>query len=366
TGAIGAEGPRMSASQYIGVQLNNDQKTTEPTTTEMLKDSVPKIIVSNYSYEPKEAMAGQEVSVTLTYYNTSAEQTVKNIKISLDSAYESGGSGAGGAAPGGIFTPIEGSNTFYIDEMQPQSSVDRSIKLNIRADAEPKSYPLISEIEYEDSKNNPVTARESISIPVNQITKLMIGDVMYNMPEAYLGMGVGFSFQFINMGKTTLYNVIVSTEGPFDQQAESYYAGNMQSGMSDFFDGMVVPAEAGSVIGYVVIKYEDAAGVELEERRELELNVIDMSGGGDMMFMDGMEGWDRGEMMIGPDGMPIYPDEMGGDGSGFKALLARFLKPIPLIIAGAVLLTIIIVIVIIVKSRKKRKLERELEKNDEV
>ena len=368
TGAgSGMEGARVSATQYVGILLykpDEDNKADDPNK----KGSVPKIIVSNYSYEPRDAKAGQTVDVTLMFYNTSATEYVKNITVQMDSTAGDGGTNS---SPGSIFTPVEGSNTFYIESIAPRGSVERSIKLFIKADAEPKSYPLYSNIEYEDSENSPITAKESISIPVSQVTKLVIGDIMLNMPEAYVGQGMGFSLEFINMGKTTLYNVMVTTEGPFVTQAQSYYAGNIQSGGSDYFDGMVVPETGGEQTGYVVISYEDAAGTAYEEKKDFVMNVIDLS-----MGMDGMDGMGGMDGMIDgfpggmrPDGM--YPDGMdpnfpGGEQGGLRGLLARFLKPIPIAIASVVLLGGIILTVVLVKRRKRRKLEKELDSDEEL
>ncbi|MDR3120324.1 MAG: hypothetical protein LBU58_03160, partial [Clostridiales bacterium] len=268
-------GQRVTAAQYVGVQLfKPEETTTDPADS---KESVPKIIISNYDYEPPEAKAGQTVDITLTFFNTSAAQTVKNIKIQLDSetAGSSGGS-TSGSSSAGVFSPVEGSNTFYIEQIPPRETAEKSIRLMIRGDAEAKSYPLYSNIEYEDSKSNAITARESISIPVTQVTKITIGDITLNTAEIFPEQPFGVTFNFINMGKTTLYNVMVTTDGPFTTQAQSYYAGNLQSGAQDYFDGQVTPEFADiSQTGYALITYEDAAGKQYEERREFQFDVME-------------------------------------------------------------------------------------------
>ena len=349
---------KVTATQYVGIQLFKPEE--ENKTDENTRDSVPKIIVSNYSYEPRDAKAGQTVDVTLTFHNTSATEHVKNITVQMDST--SGDSGTN-TSPGSIFTPVEGSNTFYIEAIAPRGSVERSIKLFIKADAEPKSYPLYSNIEYEDGKNTPITAKESISIPVSQVTKLVIGDIMLNMPEAFVGQGMGFSLEFINMGKTTLYNVMVTTEGPFSSQAQSYYAGNIQSGGSDYFDGMVIPEMGGEQTGYVVISYEDAAGNQYEEKKDFVMNVVDLSMGMDGMggeFPDGMGGMDG----FYPDGMdPNFP---GMEEGGLQGAIRRFLQPIPIAIASVVLIGGITLAVVLGKRRKRLKLEKELDSDEEL
>ena len=344
-----AESTKITATQYVGIQLFKPEEEKEE--EENKKDSVPKIIVSNYSYEPKEAKAGQTVDVTLTFFNTSAVEQVKNITIQMDSTSAE----TANSTPGSIFTPVEGSNTFYIETIAPRSSAEKTIKLYIKADVEPKSYPLYANIDYEDSKSTAITAKESISIPVSQITKLMIGDIMLGSPEAFIGQGANISLEFINMGKTTLYNVMVTTEGPFDTQAQSYYAGNIQSGGSDYYDGMVVPMEPGSQTGCVVITYEDAAGIQYEEKREFVLEVIDMN-----MRDPGM--WDPNGMGEGDfEMLPPMEEE-----TGFKALLNKFLKPIPIAITAGVLLAGTITTIVLLKRRKRRKLEEGLDDDEDL
>ena len=156
---------------------------------------------------------------------------------------------------------------------------------------------------------------------------------------------------------------MVSTEGPFSQQAESYYAGNMQSGMSDFYDGMVIPEEAGSVVGYVVIKYEDAAGTEHEERKELTLEVIDMNAGRESMGEMWPEG---GGMMVGPEGRPMDPYQTGESEGGIRRYITLLLRPVGIITAACVLMAAGAITVYLIRRRKKRKLEKELEKDEEI
>ncbi|MDR1062258.1 MAG: hypothetical protein LBL83_13860 [Clostridiales bacterium] len=330
----------VTATQYVGVQLFKPDEKKDETTT--VKASVPKIIISRYSYEPEDAKAGQTVDITLTFFNTSMSETVKNIKAQLNSA--SSESSSSTASQGGIFTPVEGSNTFYIEQIEPRHEVDKSITLYIKGDAEPKSYPLYSDIEYEDSKNNPITARESISIPVSQQTKLMIGDINMAGAEASVGAGFGVSFEFINMGKTTLYNVMVSTAGPFSAQAQSYYAGNMLSGATDFYDGSVVPESAGEQMGAVVVTYEDAAGKTYEERKEFPISVMDSS---DMDF-----GGMGGDAALDSGGMG---DGGGEPAPGLLGLAQRFAKPLPIAIAAGALLLIAGCVALAARRRKKRR-----------
>ena len=80
---------------------------------------------------------------------------------------------------------------------------------------------VTTDIEYEDSNGNsydinknPYKANESMSVPVMQELRLEIEDI--NVPE----MAMAFQpfelyVEFFNMGKSTLSNMLISTEGDF-------------------------------------------------------------------------------------------------------------------------------------------------------
>ena len=369
---------RHSATQYVGIQLYKPEVTTTTTTTESTtttgKDPVPKIIISNYEYMPAEAKAGQTVDITLTFFNTSMTQTVQNIKIQLDSDTENASGYS--SASSGVFTPVEGSNSFYIEEIFARQEVSKSIKLMIKGDAEAKSYQLYSIIEYEDSKANAITTKESISIPVTQVTKVTIGDIMLSSPSVFMYQPFSASYTFINMGKSTLYNVMASIEGPFTSQAQGYYAGNMQPGAQDYYDASLIPESGGEQIGFAVIKYEDAQGSVHEERMEFPFSAMEMPDYGDA-------GMDGGGMVGYPGGfeeMPTVNPEGGGEGfSGLVSnlwqnvqnlaiqgidIVRRFVAEDPWLAAAlaAGILILIIIIVSLVRRAKHKRLERELNK----
>ena len=368
-GTGGTQAARYTATQYVGIQLYKPEEpsTTTETTSTSGKESVPKIIISRYEYTPKEAKAGQTVDITLSFYNTSMTQEVQNIKILLDSDVESAG---GASSSSGVFTPVEGSNSFYIERIGPREEIERSITLMIKGDADARSYQLFSNIEYEDSKANAISTKESISIPVTQVTKVTINDVMISSPSVYQDQPFNVSYTFINMGKTTLYNVMASVDGPFSGVIQGYYAGNMQPGMQDFYDVMATPEFGGDQIGYALITYEDAQGRSHEERMEFGFYAEDMSEFGDM----GMNGWDDGRFFGDFDDMDIGRDD-GADGGVLGALSSvwdkvkelankavEFVKRDPALALGACagLLILIIIIVSLVRRARHKRLEREL------
>lgn len=288
--------------------------------------STPKLIIDKYSFEPSLVKAGENFSMNLSFFNTNSTKTVKNIKIFLtsDERTDTNSNSAGGS----VFTPVDSSNTFYIDSIPPKGRVEKSITMFTVPDAAAKTYTLTANFEYEDTQANPFEATELIGVPVIQQSKLDTGEIGVS-PEAYIGQSTPISIEFFNTGKVTLYNMMVKLEGDFQTENGQYYVGNFTSGSSEYFEGYVIPSAPGELKGAVVFSYEDSTGQEQQIREEFILNVMDMP----------MEPEFPGEMP------PFEEPQTGGIFSN-KLLLGGI---------GAV--AAIIIAVVVIKKRKKKKLE---------
>ena len=71
----------------------------------------------------------------------------------------------------------------------------------------------------------------------------------------------------------------------FQTESGQYYVGNFESGSSDYFEGYVIPAQAGPLEGQIVFTYEDSTGQIQEVRKDFSLNVMEMP-----VFEDPWEG----------------------------------------------------------------------------
>lgn len=253
-----------SFKQYAGVNVSNPDKDDE-------NESKPKIIVSNYVSDPLIVMAGDEFDLTMTLMNTHKEKAVKNIKMFLTLAEETSSETE---KSGNIFTPVNSSNTFYFDSIGPKSTVDKSLRLYVVPDAQPKTYTLTVNFEYEDGNGKEYTAQELLGINVKQVTQLQIDEFSIpDMVEVY--EPVSISFSYYNTGKVTLNNVMVKIEGDVDCQNKSTYIGNMESGNSEYFETTFSATQPGETPVVVIISYEDPSGEKVEERRELTLNAME-------------------------------------------------------------------------------------------
>ena len=141
-----------------------------------------------------------------------------------------------------------------------------------------------------------VQSTKDIAFAVNQEQRLDIQGM--NLPtDGQSGMPLPLSFQYINKGKSTIYNFSVAIEGDFTLDGGDTYIGNLSAGYNDYFDGSLIPNGEGELKGAVVLKYEDSQGQEKEERTEFTANIMPMDMG---VFEPGI---DSG-MMPGMPGMP--------------------------------------------------------------
>jgi hypothetical protein len=244
-------GTKYTATQYIGVFVENDAGKT-----------VPRIIIDNYSLDPFPVNAGEDVKLKMSFLNTSKTVDVSNIKVTVSS-------------DDGTFTPTDSGNTFYIESIPRTQNVERELMLHAKPDAEQKSYVLTVTFEYEDEKGNPYTAKETMSVRVLQSPRLMTGQISM-MTETFVGQPVSLYLDFYNMGKSTLYNLMVSIEGDFEGQGLNYYVGNFEPGRTDYFDVSFSAMNPGMQKGNVLFTFEDANGKISEIRKEFDLNVMEM------------------------------------------------------------------------------------------
>ena len=300
-------------TQYIGAYVESEGESSV---------GKPKLIIDKYSFEPNIVRAGENFVMNLSFYNTNSQQTIKNIKIFLTSNETT--DPTSNSAGSSVFTPVNSSNTFYIDSIPPKGRVEKSITLFTVPDAQAKTYTIIANFEYENGEGQEFTATELIGVPVVQQSKLELGELSL-YPEAYVGQPQPVFIEFYNTGKVTLYNMMVKLEGDFQTENGSYYVGNFEIGRSDYFEGMIIPTSPGEVTGALVFTYEDSAGEPIEVRREFTINVMESMPIGDF-----------------PQDMPPIPEE---NASIFK-------KPVFWIAAGAV--AVVIIGVVIFKKRRKK------------
>ena len=350
-----ADAPRGSAPITIKVEAPSGTETpytlsqavsvfvAGKSETEDTSKNVPKIIVFSYAAEPALVTAGDEFDLHLTFMNTHTGKSIRNIKANFTVNESSNETGS-------VFTPVGSSNTFYVDSIGPKNTVDRTIRLYTIPDAKSKTYNVTVSFGYEDNAGNPYTAEEIIGIPVYQPARFEVSEPNY-MPETMVGQMMPISFEMYNLGKNTLYNVKLKVEaepeGAVTFEPKSQYYGNFDTGHNEYAEVMLNPMMPGTVSGRILVTYESASGEAEEVVKEFVLNVMEMppfEQPGEVLGPDGKP------LPIGPDGMPIFPEE---EPQGFFAKLLA--KPWILAIAGVVLVGAVILVIRRIRKKKEEK-----------
>jgi len=315
------DGSNTMISQAVSVFVDAETGATDPS------KNVPKIIVGSYYYEPQQVKAGERFTLYMTFRNTHSSKVIRNIKGSFNVEEKSN-------TTGNVFTPVDSSNTFYIDEIRPRDTYDWSVNLYTIPDAQSKTYTVIISFEYEDEYGNPYTAQEIIGIPVYQPSRFEISEI--TMPsDAYLGDRVYMSFSLYNMGKTDLYNVKLRVEGDFAADPMSTYFGHFTPGYMEWCEINLMPMQPGLGIGKIVVEYETTSGEFMTAEKEFSLNVLEMPA------------FDPGFPVDGP--FPMDPGMEDGKGGGFFGSVWFFVIIGVVVVAGAA------ITVIVVRKRKKNK-----------
>jgi hypothetical protein len=232
----------------------------------------PKVMISKYSLSEEKILAGNVVTLSLFIENTHA-RPVQNIKVAFGVIQVEGESGT--SSGGTVFSPVNSSNSFFIEQIPARTTFEKNIDLYVDPNATAKTYIVPITIEYEDQQANSYSASEMVNIPVTQECKLQILSLEVP-PTAFAGQPAFIGAEFVNVGKVALNNFIVMLEGDFHKEQASYYVGNLQIGDSDFYQGTIFPESEGKLNGKLVFSYIDNNNkeVQLEEAFELDVQAM--------------------------------------------------------------------------------------------
>jgi len=217
--------------------------------------SSPKIIISSYIASPSTVVAGKDVKLTFKLKNTHNSKAIVNMKSVIDT-------------DGTTLSMAGGSNSFYIERLEPQQEIEKTITLKTKQDALSKAYPINITSDYEDEKGTSYNAVETINLPVLEKTNLSINNI-YGPYEMYKGNTGYVSFEYYNMGKATISNLRVTVEGDYSPVGE-VYIGNVDAGKGSYSEIEVRAEGAEQAHGKLIFSFEDSSGNVLTETRSIE------------------------------------------------------------------------------------------------
>lgn len=256
---------------------DNDQVAYTTSTKlylEVVKDddaiSKPKLIISKFSTSSDQLRAGSTFDFKFDIKNTHTRTTAKNIKVTVSQADN-------------IFMVAEGSNSFYLTKILPGQTVENVLKMKVKNDAVTKTYPvdITMEYEYDGEVANPTTGeigetiKQTITLQAVENARAVVNNVVvgsYGAPV--INQPTALTFEFYNMGKSTLSNVTASVEGDFTLSTGTmYFMGNFEAGGSDYPELEVIPNVEGQAKGTLTVTFEDSNGDPVKVSKEFEASV---------------------------------------------------------------------------------------------
>ena len=267
--ADGMEAPVSAGKVFIPVRGTAGQSGEDPDAGDSSK---PQIIIQRYDYGGQSVVGGQEFLLKMDFRNTSRAYAIENLKMTI------GNPASEGEGDGSAFTPANSSNTFFVERVAPGEVFSQEIALFPKADAAPKSYGVTVRYTYEavvDGKRMAdLSGEETIAIPLTQPDRFEIQDATIYGP-IMLGDTAYLNIDYVNKGKSTVYNVTIALEGEnFTSGEMSSYVGNVESGSSDYFEASLSALAEGMITGRAVITYEDANGIAKEVSKDFSCEVM--------------------------------------------------------------------------------------------
>lgn len=233
--------------------------------------ATPYVIVSNYNYGGT-VTAGDTFTLSLTFYNTSRNIDVSNMMITV-------------TMPEALML-TSSSNTFYVDQLDSEATVTETMQVTAKANAAPQSHNIDVSMKYQYVDDHLVsrrdnTTQETISIPIIQVDRFQVTGVEVS-PEIYLNEESYLTVNFVNKGRSDVYNLSAEISGDIQNPGQQQNLGNLTSGSTGTADFYITPNAEGVCSGEVKITYEDT---NMEEKTATILwstTVVDPMGGMDM------------------------------------------------------------------------------------
>lgn len=240
--------------------------------------ATPNVIVSRYDYG-SQVEAGQEFLLHLELKNTSSQTAVGNMIMSVET--------------GEALAITNASNSTYIENINPQETVNIDIPMKALAEGKVEGSRLEISFKYEfvaKDVRTQATSTEKIAIPVVQPDKYIVSEAVLEN-EIHQNTETTISLPYVNKGKGTIYNVEAKLETDDNlESAESYlYMGNLDAGASGTVDFIVNPRKKGNQKAKVRITYEDSSNKQKEIVKEVKMKVQDEAPDESEMYGMGME-----------------------------------------------------------------------------
>lgn len=221
----------------------------------------PRVMLSDYSIEEGEIVAGKSFTLHIILTNTAA-QGIRNLKLTI-------------SAQQGEFLPTEGAGTAYLEKLAGRDEAEFTFTMQAVEGLTEQSYKLLLKSEYEGSDGSPYTVEESVYLPVTLEQRCSVTDIF--IPESNLELGdtVEIGASVNNLGTSPLYNVTASVSGDNLVSADTYI-GTIDAGKRGNIDLLTKADKISELSGdknQLIISYENRKGERYTEVQDITVQI---------------------------------------------------------------------------------------------
>lgn len=231
-------------------------------------ESKPRVLVSKYAVSAAPVQAGEGFTVTVTLKNTSDTQDVQNMLVTVSSDCAN-------------LVLKNDSNTIFVGDLGAGTTKDLELSYSSDLETPPQRYNINLAMEYDDSDAMTMTSAGSVVVEIAQTLNVELSP-FYIASDVNAGETIQLSFQVMNLGRGSVYNVRVELDVPGLSPTGTAFIGNMESGTSadatmNVFVGMKEGDDRyGYTDGVVRLVYEDVSGEEYVDETPVSTNVKEL------------------------------------------------------------------------------------------
>ncbi|EPH03351.1 hypothetical protein HMPREF1531_01410 [Propionibacterium sp. oral taxon 192 str. F0372] len=223
--------------------------------------SVPRVLITSFTTDPPEVLAGSNFKLALTLTNMSSDTSIGNLKLTVGSAESS-------------LLPVNGASSAYVAAIGAGAAAGVTLEYRALPTLEERPYQLTVRLEYENGADrSPVTAEETIAVVVKQPSRADTSTLKVTPDSLSVGEEANVSFTVQNLGKSVLYNTRVKLKDNKTLKSEGTFIGNIAPGTAGAADVMLSAEKEGKTKAVLEISYEDSSGKPSSFERTLDLDI---------------------------------------------------------------------------------------------
>ena len=254
---------------YITITDGKVEKVAQPIVDTPTAE--PVVYISKTVLEPKTAQAGDSFTLTVTLKNSITTKSIRNMLVTVDT--------------GNVLIDLEeDSNIFPVEKIERGGEVELTLHFSTEPAIPSGKYPISFSFKYDSSKTLNLSSNGSTVVEIQQPANMEL--VMPRFADSVsVGETVPVSFQVMNMGRSSMYNVRCIVSGFGLVPSNTGYIGTMEAGSSkttkvelyiialNASSGNENGQQYGGTTGTVTLIYEDETGQEYSQEATFETTV---------------------------------------------------------------------------------------------